>query len=265
MTPASLFDSHCHLDDTRFDDDRDAVVERAFAAGVSRIVVPAVHPRDWEALGAFRSRYEGVRIAVGVHPHALAKLDEAELVKSLDDLATAAKRLGAIAIGEVGFDGLVEKEQGVPYNVQTRVFDAHVEVAKALDLPLILHIYRAHEVALKALAKHGTLRGVVHSYSGSAELVPKYVALGLHLSFAGAITRPGAERPCKAAAAVPRERLLVETDAPDQAPHGADSARCEPAHVELIVRALAGARGTSFEETATLTTRNARELYRESR
>jgi TatD DNase family protein len=265
MTPASLFDSHCHLDDTRFDDDRDAVVERAFAAGVSRIVVPAVHPRDWDALGALRARYECVRVAVGVHPHALAKLSEAELVKSIDDLAGAARRLGAVAIGEVGFDGLVEKEQGVPYNVQTRVFDAHVEVAKALDLPLILHIYRAHEVALKALAKHGTLRGVVHSYSGSAELVPKYVALGLHLSFAGAITRPGAERPCKAARAVPEHRLLVETDAPDQAPHRADSARCEPAHLELIVRALAEARGVSFDEIAALTTRNGWGLFESAR
>lgn len=259
-----LSDSHCHLDDPRFDGDRDAVIARARAAGVLRIVVPGVHPRDWEALRELRARYEGVRVAVGVHPHSLAKLSDAELVKSLDDLAEAAKRLGAVAIGEVGFDGIVEKEQGVPYSVQTRVFDAHVEVANTLDLPLILHIYRAHEVALKALAKHAPLRGVVHSYSGSAELVPKYVALGLHVSFAGAVTRPGAERPRKAAAAVPLERLLVETDAPDQAPHGAESLRCEPAHLALNVRALADARGTTFEEIATVTTRNARELYREA-
>lgn len=260
-----LYDSHCHLDDPRFDTDRDAVIARARAAGVLRIVVPGVHPRDWAALGELRTRYEGVRVAVGVHPHALAKLDNVELVKSLDDLAGAAKRLGAVAIGEVGFDGLVEKEQGVPYLVQTRVLDAHVEVAKALDLPLILHIYRAHEIALKALAKHAPLRGVVHSYSGSAELVPKYVALGLHLSFASAITRSGAERPRKAAAAVPEERLLVETDAPDQAPQGAESLRCEPAHLTLNARALAETRGVSFDEIAALTTRNARELYRETR
>jgi TatD DNase family protein len=181
-------------------------------------------------------------------------------------------------VGECGLDGDVARGRfgrAVSLDRQRAVLDAHVEVARALGAPLVLHVWRAHGAMLAALARHGRapLRGVVHSYSGPAELVPAYVALGLHLSFAAAVTRPTARRPLAAARAVPAHRLLVETDAPAQVATGACARapaaereavvppRGEPADLPRIAAALAVARGESLDALARRTTANARELF----
>lgn len=257
-----IVDTHCHLDFLRDGGGPSAAVERARAAGVRAIVVPGVAPAEWEDLAALRG-LPGVHVAPGIHPEWLTRLSRAEVDAGLADLAAAAKRLGAVAIGECGFDGPSEKA-GVSFEEQTRVVDAHLEVARALGLPVILHVFRVHGAALKALARHGPLPagGVVHSYSGSAELVPAYVRLHLHLSFAGAITRPNAARPVAALRAVPRERLLVETDSPDQLPSGVDAAFTEPAHAAVNLRAMAAHLGVAEPDLAASTTANARALFR---
>lgn len=258
-----MFDSHCHLDSARFDGDRDAVVERARAAGVTRILVPGVEPAEWPRLAEVKARYPEVRVAVGLHPQALPDLDAAALDRALGELESVARALGAVAIGECGFDGDTAKQGGVTWQTQALVVQAHVRVAEALGLPIVLHVLRAHEQALRVLERHGPLRagGVAHSYSGAAELVPRYVALGLHVSFAGSITRERARRPVEAARAVPADRLLVETDAPDQTPTGAGSERCEPAHIGLVVEAVARAREATPAEIAALTAGNAARLF----
>lgn len=259
----SLFDAHCHLDVAAFDGDRDAVVARARAAGVGQLVIPAIYPRDWEKLAATAARYEGAHFCLGIHPQVLPELGRAEVDEALARLERTARALGPVALGETGFDRGVA-DAGVPFERQAEVFDAHVEIARTLDLPVVLHILGAHGEALERLAKHGPLRagGVVHSMSGAAELVDAYVALDLHLSFAGSVTRPGAKKPKKAVARVPDHRLLVETDAPDQTPTGAPSDRNEPSYLPRIVRAVAEARGESESRIAELTTRNARAVYR---
>jgi len=260
-----MFDSHCHLDSERFDGEgeRDAVVERARAAGVERILVPGVAPAEWPRLAEVKARYPEVRIAVGLHPQALPGLSKSAIRQALHDLAGTAHALGAVAIGECGFDGGTAKEGNVRHETQALVVDAHMRVADELGLPIVLHVLRAHDEALRALERHGSLRagGVVHSYSGSAELVPRYVALGLHVSFAGSITRERARRPVEAARVVPADRLLVETDAPDQTPTGAERERCEPADVGLVIAAVARARGVPRDEIAALTSRNAKALF----
>jgi TatD DNase family protein len=263
VTDAPLFDSHCHLDFDAFDADRDAVLERARQVGVVGMTVAGVHPRDWAAIGALAKRHPDVHATVGVHPQALLALDDEALAGALGSLSEEARKAGAVAIGETGFDGHVEKS-GIGWEAQARVVDAHRDVAEALELPVIFHILRAHGQALSHLEARGPLPhgGVVHSYSGSAELVDRYVALGLHVSFAGNVTRPNAKRPRLAAARVPSERLLVETDAPDQPLHDASSPRNEPAAVRRIVEAVAEARGREAGEVARLTTANARALYR---
>ena len=256
-----FIDTHCHLDVDAFDLDRDKVVSRAIEVGVQKIVVPAIDPRTWEKLGVISTRYLGVKIAVGIHPQLLPEVDESVVADGLARLSATATALNAIAIGEVGFDGPVAMERGVSLETQERIVDAHLEVARALELPVLLHIFRAHEFALRSLKRHTQVRGVVHSYSGSADLVREYVKLGLHISFAGAITRPNARRTIDAARVVPEDRLLIETDAPDQAPHGATTHRNEPSYLPLIAASVAQARNESLDHIAEITTRNACTLF----
>jgi len=262
VTDAPLFDTHCHLDFAAFDTDRDAVVARARAAGVVGMAVAGVHPRDWAKIGALALRYDDVHATVGVHPQVLVSMSRDELDDALGALSKGAEDYAAVAIGETGFDGHVEKA-GVGYEIQAEVVDAHCQVAEALERPVIFHILRAHGPALEHLEARGPLRygGVVHSYSGSAELVARYVALNLHVSFAANVTREGAKRPRLAATLVPEERLLLETDAPDQPLSNAGASRNEPAAVAAIAAAVADARGVGRAEIARLTTANALSLY----
>jgi len=262
VTDAPLFDTHCHLDFDAFDSDRDAVVARARAAGVVGMTIAGVHPRDWAKIGGLAERYGEVHATVGVHPQVLSSMSRDQLDEALGVLSGRARAHGAVAIGETGFDGHVEKA-GVSYAAQAAVVDAHCEVADVLGLPVIFHILRAHGPALAHLEARGPLRhgGVVHSYSGSAELVDRYVALNLHVSFAGNVTREGAKKPRLAAARVPAERLLVETDAPDQPLQSASTSRNEPSAVVEVVAAVADARGVAPMEIARLTTDNALALY----
>jgi TatD DNase family protein len=261
-----MFDTHCHLDMPRFDDDRDAVIERARAAGITAMLIPGVDPARWhltEALALPGKRY----IALGIHPQVVPDLADAEIDAGLASLESRLRASHAAAVGECGLDGLVDLALA-PMARQIRILHAHIEIARALDLPLSLHVLRAHDDALRALRDVRLPRnpGVIHSYSGSAELARQYLSLGFHLSFAGAVTRPNARRPVESARVTPLERLLVETDAPDQTPTGAspsgpDGRRCEPAHLGLTVARLAAIHGIEPDELAKITTVNARKLF----
>lgn len=217
-----MLDSHCHLDDARYDADRAEVWDRAQRAGVSRVLVPGVHPRQWGRLRAL-ARASGWSFALGTHPQCLPEGGGAA-PDTLD---------GAVAVGECGLDGPTP----TPMAEQERVLEAHLAVAREAGLPVILHCYRAHHRMLPLLRRWAPLRGVMHSYSGGPELVDAYVALGLHLSFAGAITWEGARRPVNALRRVPRERLLAETDGPDQCPRP-HRGRSEPAYLVDVVAAM---------------------------
>ncbi|MBM4389639.1 MAG: TatD family hydrolase [Deltaproteobacteria bacterium] len=197
-----MIDTHVHLDAAAFDGDRAEVMARARAAGVDEFIVPGVRASSWARLREL-SRQHGWRFAVGTHPHAL--VHGREVPEDID---------GACAVGECGLDG------GVPVDMdeQARVLEAHLGRARDARLPVILHCWRAHDRLPALLRRHGRVRGVLHSYSGGPDLVDVYVRLGLHLSFAGAVTRPGARKPVEALRRVPAERILVETDAPDQGP-----------------------------------------------
>ena len=248
-----MIDTHCHLDLAAFDADRDAVIARALAAGVSGILVPAIRPRTWAALAALVRRHTCLRQAVGVHPQVVPELSPDELA-DLEPRLTEACR-DALAVGECGLDGAT----GSPA-LQREIFRIHVRVARALDKPLIVHVLRAHDEAPRILREEGPVRGILHSYSGGADLVATYAALGMAFSFAGPITYANARRPIEAARAVPDELLLAETDAPDQAPEPHRGGRSEPAFVADVIAGLATARGVSPAEMAALTTANARRL-----
>jgi TatD DNase family protein len=253
----SVIDTHCHLDVAAFDGDRDAVVARAVAAGVAGILVPAIRPRTWGTLRQLVARHaaDGVRGAFGIHPQIVPELDAGELCGDLTARLIDAAR-DACAIGECGLDG------GTPSHAQQeQIFRAHLRAARATGKPLVIHVLRAHDAAPRLLREEGPVTGVLHSYSGGADLVPVYRDLGLAFSFAGPVTYPNARRPIAAARAIPDELLLAETDAPDQAPEPHRGGRSEPAFVTSVVAGLAAARGTTAADLAALTTANARRIF----
>ncbi|GMU59594.1 MAG: hypothetical protein AMXMBFR34_13570 [Myxococcaceae bacterium] len=256
-----MIDTHCHLDVPRFDGDRDAVLVRAWAAGVEALVVPAIGPERWEALLEWPARDARVQVGLGLHPQLLPDLPAADDDKHLARLDELLGRGVAIAVGECGLDG--PSEAGAPIERQLAVLHAHVELARKHRLPLLLHCYRAHPHLQRYLKREGIPAAglLLHSYSGSAELSPFYVKAGCHFSFAGPVSFTEARRPLEALRAVPEDRLMAETDAPDQAPHPHRGERSEPAYLPLIVDAMAAARGVSVEAMRKLTSDNARRFF----
>lgn len=256
-----MIDTHCHLDAAELSADRDDVVRRARAAGVTDLVVPAVGPDGWEALRALAAATPGVHFGLGIHPQLLPALDPAGDEERLAALDAALARGGAVAVGECGLDG-PSVAAGASMGRQVAVLRAHLRAARRRRLPVMLHCLKAHEPLLALLAEEPLpAGGVLHSFSGSAEQVAPYVSLGLHLSFAGPLTYEGARKPVAAARATPRERLLLETDAPDQTPRP-HRGRNEPAFLPGIAAALARALDLPVEEVDALTSANARALFR---
>ncbi|MEZ4265877.1 MAG: TatD family hydrolase [Myxococcota bacterium] len=257
-----MIDAHCHLDAAEFDADRDAALERARAVGVRAFVLAGVDPEGWLRQSALARAHRDVYAGYGIHPWTAAAAPDGatdDLMAALGDALDSPHLERPVALGEMGLD----RSPRVPKDSATRqetLFRAQLALARERELPVILHIVRAHGRALEILAADGLPRaaGQVHAYSGSAELVPRYVALGLSLSFGAAVTRPACAR---AARAVPPERLLVETDAPDQPPPARAKTRNEPAFIDEIVAALAAARGAAPADLAALTERNARALF----
>lgn len=256
-----MIDTHCHLDVPRFDADRDAVLARAWAAGVTGVLVPGIGPATWEALLEWPGRDARVQVGLGIHPQLLPELDPKDDEKHLARLDELLSRGVAIAVGECGLDG--PSEAGAPMERQVAVLRAHFALARKHRLPLLVHCLRAHPPLQKLLREEPVPEAglVLHSYSGSHELTKFYVKAGCHFSFAGPVSFTEARRPIDALKSVPGERLLVETDAPDQAPHPHRGERSEPAFLPLIVGAMASARGVPVEEIARVTTENALRLF----
>ncbi len=255
------FDSHCHLDLPAFDADREAVWDRATGAGVCGALIPAVSPAHWaETLHVARA---GSRwVALGIHPYALQDLDDAAVADALDALPGW---LGdpdgrVVAVGECGLDGTLDPARA-SLDRQREVLAAHLRVAVRADLPLVLHVRGAHREALEVLGREGlpSRAGVVHSYSGGTEHQRAYLDLGLHLAFGGAITRPRARRPVEALKATPADRLLLETDAPDQPVAGV--VRGEPGDLVTVIRHAAAARGVEADPLGAQTMDNALALF----
>lgn len=256
-----MIDTHCHLDAARFDPDRDAVLTRAHAAGVTAIIVPGIGPVDWEPLLALKSTSPKLVAGLGVHPQFLPELNPAEDAGRLELLDRLLARGGAVAVGECGLDGPTAEK--VPFERQLEVLRGHFALARKYKLPLLMHCLRAHPQLLELLKHEAPVPAgiLMHSYSGSNELVKKYLKYGCHFSFAGPVSFAEARRPLDALRAVPLERLMAETDSPDQAPHPHRGTRSEPAYLPLIIEAMARARGEPLEQVVEATTKNAQALF----
>lgn len=257
-----MFDSHCHLHDARVLD-ADQAIERARAAGVRELLLAGVDPDGWLDEERLARRHPGLYLALGVHPQRVAELGAGEAHAMVRALAA---RLGepdapaVHALGETGLDAVGARKATL--DLQEAVFREQLALARERDLPVVLHILHAHGRALSVLSRDLLPRrgGVVHSWSGAPDLVPRYLALGLHVSFAGFVTRPEARRLRESVTRVPRERLLVETDAPDQAPVPHLGEPNEPARLPLVVAAVAALRGETEADVACYTADNARRL-----
>ncbi len=255
-----MIDTHVHLDDPSFDADREALWLRARAAGVRGALLVSVAPSTWAGTVEVARSLEGVRHALGIHPQVVPDMDDDTIDRALSLLPDELTRSGAIAVGECGLDG-----PSGDLDRQRKVLCRQLDVARSLSLPISLHVYKAHAMALEVLRAFGPLPagGAVHSFSGSAEIARDYMRLGLAIAFAGSITRSNARRPLDAARAVPLDAILIETDAPFQ-PTGADARdrkRGEPADLSEVLSALAGARGVDEQTLAHATTENARRVF----
>ncbi len=254
-----MIDTHCHLDVARFEPDRAEVLSRAWAAGVTGLVIPAIGPDAWEPLLGWPGRDARVQVGLGIHPQALPSLPEADDERHLATLDALLSVGGAIAVGECGLDG--PSEAGAPMERQLRVFHAHVELAKKHGLPLLVHCFHAQPHLQRYLKQYPIPPAglLMHSYSGSADLTPFYAKAGCHFSFAGPVSFKEARRPLEALKVVPLDRLMAETDAPDQPPHPHRGERNEPAYLPLVIDAMATALGAELRER---TAENARRFFR---
>jgi TatD DNase family protein len=253
-----LIDTHCHLSHARFDADREAAIARALAAGVTRMITIGTGTADARRCLAIAERHPGtVRCAAGLDPFSVHAAGErfAEELGALRELL----RSGAfVALGEIGLE-YFHRLDGKPR--QIACLEAQLALAAELGLPVVIHSRDAHADMLQVLARHPACRGVIHSFTGSAEEARAFLALGWHLSFNGMVTFKGNDALRAALAATPNDRLLIETDSPYLAPVPLRGKRCEP---ELLVHTLAliaEVRGQRMEDLAAWSTRNAEALF----
>jgi TatD DNase family protein len=246
-----LIDSHTHLDDAQFDEDRAAVIERARAAGVERMLAIGTGggPPDLEAAVRLAGAYPFVLATVGVHPHDAAKATD-ETFERLRALAVHQK---VVAIGEIGLDYHYDFS---PRDVQRAVFSRQLAVAAEARLPIIIHTREAWEDTFEILRSEWRGEGIVHCFTGDTTQARQALDAGLSLAFGGVLTFPRAEPVREAARITPADRLLIETDCPYLAPVPYRGKRNEPAFVIETARRLGEVRGQAVEEIAALTADN---------
>jgi TatD DNase family protein len=247
-----LIDSHCHLDDEQFAADREAVIERAQAAGVERMVAIGTGngPPDLEAAVRLADAYPCFYATVGVHPHDAAKATPA----TFEHLLALSEHPKVVAIGEIGLDYHYDLS---PREVQREVFTGQLQLAIQALKPVVIHTREAWEDTLRLLDENPPPRaGIMHCFTGGPDAARQALDRGYYLSFGGVLTFPKAENVREAARITPDERLLVETDAPYLAPVPHRGKRNEPAFLADTVRRLAEVRGTTPDEIAELTSRN---------
>jgi TatD DNase family protein len=252
-----LIDSHCHLDFPDFSGDLDAIMARAVAADVARVVTISTRVRRLGELLAIAERFPSVYCSVGTHPH---HADEEDGI-SPQELAELTKHPKVVALGEAGLDYFYDN--GSP-DAQARGFRAHIAAARATGLPLVIHTRDADEDCGRILEEEmakGGFRAVLHCYTGGRELAMKAVGLGLSISFTGILTFKKSDALRDLAAELPPDRIMVETDAPYLAPGKFRGKRNEPAYVVEVARVLAEARGVSLEEISRQTTENFFRLF----
>ncbi len=264
-----FFDTHAHVLADRFGNPemRRFRLERAVSVGVKNVVVPSVDPPRWAALApdcaVLANSVPGLAVwfGLGLHPWALETLEPDELDTHLDvlDVLIDARPDGLVAVGECGLD-LARK--AIPVERQLAALRRHVEIARRHDLPLILHAVRCHHLLPSLLEELRAPPAILHAFHGHPRDAARYLARGDHLSFSGQITGPRPGKLADVVRQVPDDRILLETDCPDQTPWPHRPAPNEPAFLLDVAETVATLRDVSLEALATTTTANARRAFR---
>jgi TatD DNase family protein len=253
-----LFDTHAHLDQPEFDDDRTEVVARAREAGVQNIIAIGISADTSAICVQLAAEHDGVFAAVGMQPNYLAESQPDDW----DRVVAMLDQPGVVAIGETGLDRYWDF---TPFDQQQDYFDRHLRLSQERGLPFIVHMRDCDEdilVMLREAHVRGPLAGVMHSFTGSRAMMEECVAMGLYISFAGMVTYKKSTDLRAIAAGVPDERILIETDSPYLSPEPVRKIkRNEPAHVQHTASCLAEVRGVTLEKFAEQTTVNARRLF----
>lgn len=252
-----LVDSHCHLDFPDFAEDLDAIISRAAAADVGRMVTISTRVREQAKLLAIAERFANVYCSVGTHPH---HADEEDGIPT-EELIALTQPPKVVALGEAGLDYFYRHGSR---DAQARGFRTHIAAARATGLPLVIHTREADEDCGQILEEEmgkGAFRAVLHCYTGGRELAMKAVSLGLYIGFTGILTFKKSDALRALAAELPEDRILVETDAPYLAPGKFRGKRNEPSYVVETAKVLAAARGVSLEDISRQTTENFFRLF----
>ena len=249
-------DTHAHLTDGAFDHDRQELIKGLAAGGIGKIIEISCDPKDFPVSAALAEQNPGIYLAFGIHPEFAETYTEGDMAA----LGEYLKHPKCVALGEIGLDYYWK-----PYNreKQLELFRRQLDMAIERDMPVSMHIREAYGDCMEVLESYGgRIKGVMHCFSGSAEMAGEVAALGMYIGFTGAITFKNARKAPQAAAAVPDDLLLIETDCPYMAPEPYRGKRCDSSMLTRVAERLAEIRGGSAEEIVQMTCRNARRLFR---
>ena len=250
-----LFDTHAHMDDRAFSEDRTELLASLKDAGVGLLMNPGCSLESSRNAVKLAEQYDWIYAAVGSHPDVADEVTE----EVLEEYRTLCKHEKVKAIGEIGIDYHYED---IPRELQKKAFRMQMALAEELDLPVIVHERDAHEDGMAIIKDFPKVKGVFHCYSGSAEMARQLVDLGWYIGFTGVLTFKNARKAVETAASIPLERIVLETDCPYMAPVPFRGKRNHPGYLYRMAEALAEIRGISTEEVHQITTENGKRLYR---
>ena len=260
-----LFDSHAHLNDARFDEDREALIQKLQEEHVDLVLNPGADIETSISSVELANKYDFIYAAVGVHPHDVKDLDdtEEELWKSIEEISSIAvenRNNKIVAIGEIGLDYYYDNS---PREVQKEWFKKQIELANELKLPIIIHDRDAHQDTFEIIknTKSPEIGCVLHCYSGNVELAKEYVKMGCYISIPGTVTFKNNKKTREVAKEIPLEYLLIETDSPYMAPEPHRGKRNDPSLVAFVADKIAQEKGISYEKVCEATKENAKRLF----
>lgn len=249
-----IIDSHCHIDFETFNQDREQVLTRARQLGIQSIIVPGISAANWPGVKDVCQQFPELYPTYGLHPYYIDQHSNDDLVL-LDDWLI---RENAIAVGECGLDFFLKHLDKAR---QLYLFEAQLDIAKAHDLPLVIHARKATEQVIQCLKSRAGLKGMIHSYSGSYEQAVQLIDMGFYLSFGGPVTYPKASRLRQLVSKLPLDALLVETDAPDQPDLKHHGLRNEPGYITNVIEHISQLKEVPIKQVTEITTQNAVKLF----
>lgn len=251
-----IFDTHAHLDDRAFDEDRPALLAALPSQGIGLVMNPGCSLSSSQAAVALAAQNDYVYAAIGSHPDAADEVDE-NAIERYRALALSSPKVKAI--GEIGLDYHYED---IPRNIQKKAFRMQMALAQELGLPVIVHEREAHEDGMNIVEEFPAVKGVFHCYSGSLEMAKVLIKKGWYIGFGGVLTFKNARKAVEVASQIPLERIVLETDCPYMSPEPFRGRRNDPGRLHLVAEKLAQLRGVSVAEIENITLENGKKLYR---